>query len=104
MAPAGTSLCRNGYLPLHYVGEANHSRTRREVTLASATFHRARQQFLDLDLDAVAADHHRAFGDREVGGHDPDLVVLRRIELDDGAAAEAQYLMDGHPGGTEHDG
>src|SRR6516164_4661177 len=57
---------------------------------------RARQELLDLDRDLVAADDHRSLGDRQVVGEDIDLVFLGRIELDDGAAAESQHLMDRH--------
>ena len=61
-----------------------------------------RQQFADLDRDAVAVDHHGALGDRQVVGEDIDRVVLGRVELDDGAAAEAQHLVDRHGRGAEH--
>src|SRR5665213_1399893 len=52
-----------------------------------------RQHLLDFDRDPVAIDKHHAAGDRQVVGEDPDLVRLGRIQLDDGATAEAHYLM-----------
>src|SRR5580692_8323791 len=63
---------------------------------------RARQQLLDLDRDLVAADDHRALGHRQVVGEDADLVFLGGVELDDGAAAQPQHLMDRHRGRAEH--
>jgi len=33
---------------------------------------------------------------------DVDLVGLRRVKLDDGAAAEPEHLVDWHGGGAEH--
>src|SRR5262249_26450843 len=63
----------------------------------------AREQVLDLDRDAVAADDHSAVRDRQVVGEDRDLVVLGGVELDDGAAAEPQDLMDRHRRGAEND-
>ena len=65
---------------------------------------RARQQFLDLDGDLVAADDHRALGDRQVVGEDVDFVLLGGVELDDGAAAEPKHLMDRHRAGAENHG
>ena len=56
---------------------------------------------LDFDRDAVAVDQHHAAGDRQVVGEDLDLVRLGGVEFDDGAAAQAHYLMDGHRGGPE---
>ena len=35
-------------------------------------------------------------------GENADLIVLRRIKFNDGAAAEAEHLVDGHRGGPEH--
>ena len=64
---------------------------------------RAGQQFLDLDRDLVATDDHGAFGDRHVIGQDPDLVIFGRVEFDDGAAAETEYLMDRHRCRAKHD-
>ena len=40
-------------------------------------------------------------GDRQVVGEDLDLVRLGSIQLDDGAAAQPHYLMDGHGCGAE---
>src|SRR6185437_16601433 len=64
------------------------------IYLGGASPHvgRARQHTLDLDGDPVAADDDGALGDRKVVRQDPHLVVLARIELDDGAAAEAEHL------------
>src|SRR5262249_31692654 len=59
-------------------------------------------QALDLDRDAIAADHDRALRHREIVGQDRDLVVLGGIELDDGAATEAKHLVDRHERGAEH--
>ena len=39
----------------------------------------------------------------KVVGEDLDLVILGGVQLDDGAAAEPQHLMDRHGGGAEHD-
>jgi len=60
----------------------------------------ARHQPLDLDGDAVAADHDGALGDRQVVGQNMDVVVLGGVEFDDGAAAESEHLVDRHGGGT----
>jgi hypothetical protein len=65
---------------------------------------RARQQLFDFHGDAITADDNRATRHRHVVGENADLVVLRRIELDDGAAAEAQNLMDRHRASAEHNG
>src|SRR5712664_4608193 len=62
---------------------------------------RFRQHLLDFDRDTVAVDQHYATGDRQVVGEDLDLVRLGGVEFDDGAAAQAHYLMDGHRGGPE---
>jgi len=64
----------------------------------------AGQQFLDLDRDLVAADNHGAFGNRHVVGEDPDFVVLGGVELDNGAAAETEDLMDRHRRRAKHNG
>src|SRR5437016_1195372 len=64
---------------------------------------RPRQHPLDLDRDPVAADDHGTLGDGEVIGQYPDLVVLAGIELDHGAAAEAEHLVHRHGGRAEHD-
>ena len=64
----------------------------------------ARQQLLDFDRDPVAADDHRALRHRHVVGENADLVLLGGIELDDGAAAEAEHLMDRHRGLAQHHG
>src|SRR5262249_22352102 len=63
----------------------------------------ARQHLLQLDCNAVAAHHHGARGDRHVVGEYPDLVVLARVELDDGAAAELEHLVHRHGRRAEHD-
>src|SRR5271170_1400213 len=62
----------------------------------------AGQELLDLDGDLVAADNDRALGHGQVIGQDADLVLLGGVEFDDGAAAEAQHLMDRHGGGAKH--
>ena len=62
---------------------------------------RFRQHLLDFDRDTVAIDQHDTAGDRQVIGQDLDLVRLGGVEFDDGAAAEAHYLMDGHRCGPE---
>src|SRR5215469_18902425 len=54
---------------------------------------RARQHLLDFHGDPIAAHHHGALGHREIVGENLDLVVLPRIELNDGAAAKAEHLM-----------
>ena len=76
----------------------------RAVRAGSDDLGRARQQLFDFHGDAIAADDNRATRHRHVVGENADLVVLRRIELDDGAAAEAQNLMDRHRASAEHDG
>jgi hypothetical protein len=58
----------------------------------------ARQQFLHLDRDAVAAHDDGALGHRQVVGENADLVRLGGIEREDGAATEAQDLVDRHRG------
>src|SRR4051794_434425 len=70
----------------------------------SALVGRAREHFLDLDRNAVAAHHHHALRDREVVDEDLHLVLFRGIEFDDRAAAEPQRLVYRHGGGSEHDG
>ena len=62
----------------------------------SALVRCAGKKFLDLDRDPVAVHNNGAFGDRQVVGEDLDVLVFRRVEFDDGATAETQYLMDGH--------
>jgi hypothetical protein len=62
----------------------------------------ARLEPLDLDGDAVAADHHGAPGHRQIIGENMDVVVLGGVEFDDGAAAEAEHLVDWHGGGAQH--
>jgi len=59
------------------------------------------QHLLDFDRDSVAIDKDHAGGDRKVVGKDFDLVCLGGIEFDDGATAQAHYLMNGHRSGTE---
>src|SRR6202795_4686807 len=76
--------------------------SRNRASEALVRLGRTRQQLLDLDGDLVAADDNRAPGDRQVVGEDADLVFLGGVELDDGAAAEAEHLMDRHGGGAEH--
>jgi hypothetical protein len=49
----------------------------------------------------VAIDKYYPAGDRQVVGEDLDLVRLGSIQLDDGAAAQPHYLMDGHGCGAE---
>jgi hypothetical protein len=61
----------------------------------SAHVQRARQQFAGLYRDAIAIDHHRALGHRQVAGEDVDRVVFRGFQLDDGAAAEPEHLVIG---------
>ena len=70
----------------------------RELTANPGRF---RQHLLDLDRNPVAVDQHHAAGHRQVVGEDLDLVLFRGIQFDDGAAAEAHYLMNGHRGGAE---
>src|SRR5271169_2060617 len=64
----------------------------------------ARQEFFDFNRDPVAADDHRAFRYRHIVGENADLIFLRGIELDDGAAAEAEYLVDRHRGFAQNHG
>jgi len=59
------------------------------------------QHLLDFDGDTVAIDKYHTAGDRQVIGEDLDLVSLGGIEFDDGATAQAHYLMDGHRSGPE---
>lgn len=63
---------------------------------------RSGQHLLDFDRDAVAVDHHDAAGDRQVVGEHLDLVLLGRIQFDDGAAAQPHHLMDRHRRGSEN--
>ena len=60
-----------------------------------------RQHSLDFNRNTVAIDKHYPAGDRQVVGEDLDLVRLGSIQLDDGAAAQPHYLMDGHGCGAE---
>ena len=64
---------------------------------------RAGQHLPHLDGDAVGVDHHGAAGDRQVVGEDGDVVLLAGVELDDGAAAQAEHLVHRHGRGAEHD-
>ena len=61
------------------------ARRPRVAPLASAHIFQPPRQPLDLDCNAIAADHDRALRHREIVGQDRDLVLLRGIELDDGA-------------------
>ena len=61
----------------------------------------SRQHLLDFDRDTVAIDQHHATGNRQVIGEDLDLVGFGSVQFDDGAAAQAHYLMDGHRGSPE---
>ena len=79
-----------------YAGMARPKRTAADLKRLG----RARQQFLDFDGDTIAADDHRAFRHRHVVGENADLVLLGGIELYDGAAAEAENLVDRHRGST----
>jgi hypothetical protein len=60
-----------------------------------------RQHLLDFDCDTVAIDQHHAAGDRQVIGKDLDFIRLGSIQFDDGAPAEAHYLMNRHRSGPE---
>src|ERR1700686_3367604 len=60
-----------------------------------------RQHLLDFDRNTVAIDQDHAAGDRQVVGEDLDLIRLGGVQFDDGAAAQAHYLMDGHRCGPE---
>jgi len=55
-----------------------------------------RQHSLDFDRNTVAINKHYPAGDRQIVGEDLDLVRLGCIQLDDGAAAQPHYLVDGH--------
>src|SRR6267142_389625 len=68
----------------------------------SAHIFKPLRQPLDLDRDAIAADDDRAPRHREIVGQDRDLVILGGIELDDGAAAEPEHLVDWHICGAKH--
>ena len=59
------------------------------------------QHLLDFDRDPVAIDQHHAAGDRQIVGEDLDLIRLGGVQFDDGAAAQAHYLMNGHRSGPE---
>jgi hypothetical protein len=67
----------------------------------SAGARRFRQHLLDFDGDPVAIDKHDAAGDGQGIGEDLDLVRLGGVEFDDGAPAQAHYLMDRHRRGPE---
>ena len=54
------------------------------------------QHLLDFNCNAVAVHHHDAAGDRQIVGKDLDLVLLRRVQFDDRAAAQPHHLMDRH--------
>src|SRR5580693_3991139 len=68
----------------------------------SAGARRFRQHLLDFDRDPVAVNQHHTAGDRQVVGEDLDLVRLGGIQFDDGAPAQAHYLMNRHRGGSEN--
>src|SRR5579863_1027060 len=80
----------------------NSSATGGQAPGRSGHVRRARQELLDLDRDAVATYHDGAAGDRQAVGEDADLVILGRVELDDGAAAEPQHLVDWHGRGAQN--
>jgi hypothetical protein len=80
------------------------NRQDRAVRPQSEDLGRTRQKLFDFDGDAIAADDDRAARHRHVVGEDADLILLRGVELDDGAAAEPQDLVDRHRGSAEHDG
>jgi len=65
---------------------------------------RPREQFPDIDRDAISVHDHRPLGHRQVVREDADGVFFGGIELDDRTAAEPQHLVNGHGGGAEHHG
>jgi len=54
------------------------------------------QHLLDFHRDTVAVYHHNTAGDWKIVGQDFDLILFGGIQFDDGAAAEAHYLMHRH--------
>jgi len=67
----------------------------------SAGARRFRQHLLDFDRNPVAIDKYHAAGDRQIVGEDLDLIRLGGIQFDDGAPAQAHYLMNRHRRGPE---
>ena len=60
-------------------------------------------QHLAIDpLEPELLQYHRTAGYGQVVGEHLHLVRLGGVEFDDGAAAEAKHLVDGHRGGAEH--
>ena len=75
---------------------------RRSRPAGSAAARRFRQHLLDFNCDPVAIDKHDAAGDRQGVGENLDLVRLGGVEFDDGAPAQAHYLMNRHRCGSEN--
>ena len=63
-----------------------------------------RQQFRDIDRNAIAVHDHRSLGHRQVVRKNADCVFLGGIQLDDRAAAKPQHLMNRHGRGAKHHG
>lgn len=57
---------------------------------------------LDFDRDPVAVYDHYTAGNRQVVREHLDLVLLGRIQFNDGATAEPHHLVDRHRGGSEN--
>jgi len=63
-----------------------------------------RQQFRDIDGNAIAIHHHRTLGDGQIVREDANGVFLGGVQFDNGAAAEPEHLMDRHRCGAKHHG
>jgi hypothetical protein len=64
---------------------------------------RFQAQLLDFNRDTIALHHHGATGNGEIIGQNLDFIVFSRIQLDDGAAAKPEHLMNRHVGGAKYD-
>jgi lipoyl(octanoyl) transferase len=78
-------------------------KARSDRTGKSGRVGRAREQAFDFNRNAVAADDDGSSRHRHVVGKNSDLILLGGIEFDDGTAAEAEHLVDGHRGFAQHD-
>jgi len=67
----------------------------------SAVTRRFRQHLLDFNRNPVAIDKYDTAGDRQGVGENLDLVRLGGVEFNDGAPAQAHYLMNRHRRGPE---
>src|SRR5262249_47587586 len=72
----------------------NKSVLREQGLAGSAHIGQPRGELLDFDRDAVSAHDHGALRHREICWRGCRPRGLRRVQIDDGAAAEPEHLVD----------